>query len=39
MIVGPAVGTFDNCTKAGGLEEGDLVVNRDGLCTGRVFPE
>jgi len=39
MIVGPAVGTFDNCTTAVGLEEGDLVVNRDGLCTGRVFPE
>jgi hypothetical protein len=39
MVVGPAVGTFDNSTTEVGLEEGDLVVNRDGLCTDKVFPE
>ena len=39
MVVGPTVGAFENSTTAVGLEEGDLVVNRDGICSDRVFPE
>ncbi len=33
MVVGPTVGVFDNSTAIVGLEDGDWVVNRDGICS------